>query len=220
MKRFQLRALYCVGVFAATLCFGGLSDTADADSAPYGFSWTGFYGGVHLGYSAADIDHFDVFGAGTVLDHNVDGAIYGGQIGYNHQLDDLVLGIEAEVSGSDVDGNAGAGGTARGFDLDVTYGVRGRLGYAMDQLLFYATAGVTIAEVDATSAFGADGDTHVGFVVGGGAAWRLTELISLGVEYLYADYETKSYAMGGAPDDISFDTHTVRAVLNFHIPGM
>jgi outer membrane immunogenic protein len=100
------------------------------------------------------------FGTGAFTD----GFVVGGQVGVNWQWNSFVLGAEGD--GSFVDWDAtDAVGTAR---------LRG--GLAFDRFLVYGTGG---------AAFGDD----VGFVVGGGGEYALTDAISVGVEFLHYDFD-------------------------------
>ena len=94
-----------------------------------------------------------------------DGFVIGGQIGVNMQWNNFVLGAEGD--GSFVDwGNTSAVGTAR---------LRG--GFAFDRFLVYGTGGVGFQDFN-----------DIGWVVGGGGEYALTDAISFGVEYLHYDF--------------------------------
>ncbi|MBM3576477.1 MAG: porin family protein [Alphaproteobacteria bacterium] len=87
---------------------------APAPPPPLAFSWTGFYGGVNIGYG------FGAGGAetGGLLDpflvdppsaafwsfgQNLSGVLGGGQVGFNWQVSPwLVLGVEADMQGADL----------------------------------------------------------------------------------------------------------------------
>ncbi|TLG76898.1 outer membrane beta-barrel protein [Methylocystis sp. B8] len=97
-------------------CFGAdlPSYKAPAPTPPLAFTWTGFYGGVNIGYG------FGAGGAetGALLDpfigdppsaafwsfgQNLNGVLGGGQIGFNWQVSPwLVLGGEADIQGTDL----------------------------------------------------------------------------------------------------------------------
>jgi len=85
-------------------------------------NWTGFYGGINLGYGISNDDPgresvlsgagFPIIGAGRPLYggsnsfHNpLDGINGGGQVGYNWQAaPNWVFGVEADIQGSDLKG--------------------------------------------------------------------------------------------------------------------
>ena len=112
-----------------------------------------------------------------------DGASFlgGAHLGYNWQYGATVFGIEGDVSFAD--------------QVDYLATLRARLGYAHENLLLYATAGVAFAGFDDSTfkataleehyEFESDGDRKVGFVIGGGLEYKLRPNWSVGVEGLY-----------------------------------
>ena len=141
------------------------------------FTWTGFYVGVNAGYAFDTGNNFNgpfavgpggttpagVFTPGTGVfpnqNNNRDGFVGGGQVGYNYQIGNIVVGIEADAQYADLAGNrsgvvgftpgsglaapfvafAPAGGNRTGIEWFGT--VRGRIGYAWDRLLVFGTGG-------------------------------------------------------------------------------
>src|SRR5690349_11243363 len=72
------------------------------------FSWTGLYIGGHAGLATGDTQGVPDLGGAPGLfrtDYNLDGALYGGQVGFNWQTGPMVLGVEASLSGSSIQGN-------------------------------------------------------------------------------------------------------------------
>jgi outer membrane immunogenic protein len=78
------------------------------------WTWTGFYAGLNIGYSwgrsDTDLALFDnttgaLLAAGN-QDFHLNGVIGGGQIGYNWQWSNFVLGVEADIQGSGQKGDA------------------------------------------------------------------------------------------------------------------
>jgi outer membrane immunogenic protein len=154
-------------------------NTADAKSPPPplppDYSWTGFYVGANIGYGwgkASDNSNFvdpdlNVPITATVLDSDKPkGAIGGGQVGYNWQVESHgLLGIEADWQGSGQRANQGfvtgfaffdpaVGGVVRGtvsesFENSIQWfgTVRGRAGYTWDHMLIYGTGGLAYGEV-------------------------------------------------------------------------
>src|SRR4051812_32158603 len=76
-------------------------------------------------------DHVGAEGAGD------SGVVYGGAVGYDLQLSKIVVGAEAELTGSTIK----EAGLSAGRDIYVG----GRVGFAIDSALFYAKAGYTNA---------------------------------------------------------------------------
>src|SRR5258708_2561436 len=95
--------------------------------------------------------------ASLVGDGRRSGVIGGGQIGYNWQINQFVLGVEADAVGSGLKGSTASASRTIGapiFAVPVTQTVtvdfghiewmasfRGRAGFAVNQALFYVTGG-------------------------------------------------------------------------------
>jgi outer membrane immunogenic protein len=138
--------------------------------------------------------------------------IGGGQIGYNYQINSVVLGIEADIQGSGQkgDGAFGLPGTPRpagiaalptptvtGTDTDKLdwFGtVRGRLGFATpERLLPYVTGGWafgngTISGTTPSTTFSSSTNHTGGWTVGGGLEWAFADHWSAKFEYPYVDF--------------------------------
>lgn len=203
-------------------------------------SWTGFYAGINGGYAFSgndknfDFDYEDgEFAGSRTLDSN--GGFGGGQIGYNAQRGNFVFGIEADFQGAGIDGESAATNGEESVnarvDVDWFGTVRGRLGYAFDRTLVYATGGfafgsvntaVTFADDDGFTTFKDDG-TETGFVIGGGFEHALTPSWSLKAEYQYIDFGSVQVSGANFGDPVSANVdnqfHTVRAGLNYKFNG-
>jgi outer membrane immunogenic protein len=165
------------------------------------YYWTGFYAGVHGGYSWHKAnglyDQLDVAGPADLSGLRLRGAVLGGQVGYNFQVNSFVFGIEADGSWAKADRTVfSPEPPVRGPDpvtaeRDYLVSVRGRLGLAWQQALFYGTAGIgftrydlTITEVLPPPVTGSTRIKKSGLVWGGGAEYALTPALSLRAEYL------------------------------------
>ena len=75
------------------------------------------------------------------------GGLIGGTIGYNWQINRIVVGAEGDIDWSGIRGTTillcPPGCTTRNYWLST---VRGRLGYAFDRFLPYVTAGLAVGE--------------------------------------------------------------------------
>ena len=185
-----------LGLVGATLLFAGSASAADLLKAPAAMplmvsSWTGWYIGATAGYgwSNQGVDNhvtstfcntalvgcapnqFSNALAAAIPSHlstNPKGFIGGGEFGYNHQLGQFVLGVEADFSGADIKGsdtrafaavpagfpgNVVAAAAAADQKLDFFATLRGRLGFLVTpSLLAYGTAGFAFGHVSATTA--------------------------------------------------------------------
>lgn len=211
------------------------------------FSWTGFYGGVHAGAILEDGEASVVSTAGLgapVLAGGVfprevgldgSGFIGGAQVGYNWQTGSIVLGAEADFSfvSSDTDFlfsvPGGLGTITYSAEQDWLATVRGRIGFAAGRFMPYVTGGLAMGAVEtrarlfeaatgATLVVSSD-DTRVGWTVGGGAEYAVTDALTLRAEYLYYDLGDDSLLIGDAVDNIvySYETrgHIVRGGVNY-----
>jgi len=195
---------------------GGVWGNSDAD-ASVGCPTSGYICGAA---AAAAPNGPAVAGAGTGS-LNGNGVIGGGQAGYNVQSGSLVYGFEVDLSALDLNASrtatasypVAAGAPTVGNTFTIGSGLstnwlltaRGRLGWAVSNLLLYATGGLAVTDLEVTSTFtdnlgtGAPSnpgsrmfarstDTKIGFVVGGGAEWVLTGNWTVRGEYLYVDF--------------------------------
>ena len=225
------RALFGVPAAVLLVVAGGFGEEIKAadlapattlevpSSMPAAPNWSGLYVGVHGGYGWADVTHTDTFAPPDTVNYDVDGGLFGGQIGYNIQFGHAVFGIEGDIAWSGVDGSTAGPPIAASFDMDVIATIRGRFGWAFDSFLLFGSIGAAWADVTTTQGgFGSDSDNHTGIVLGAGGAWRATDNFSFRAEYLYGNFGEESYDIGGAPDLVEFETHTLRAGFDWHLP--
>ena len=143
---------------------------------------------------------------------NMSGFIGGGQIGYNYQLNNLVLGIEADIDGTTGRASSNAvlandvfpapTSTQTGQRLDWLGTLRGRFGWTpIDRLLIYATGGLAFGQSTASFQVSnpfaepplpsyVQGKRNTGWTIGGGLEYALPDVWSnwsVKVEYLYYD---------------------------------
>jgi outer membrane immunogenic protein len=210
-------------LFILALLGAGLSG-AEAEAAEPAVNWSGLYLGANGGYAWSDGDEstLKVFTpAGAVIPTfaplryslEPEGPFGGGQIGFNHQTGELVLGVEADIQASDIDddsftvfANPGNPNNIAPFAYDASlkidwFGtVRARLGYAWDRSLVYVTGGLAYGQVDYRAlydflpvgpgqSFGraSSRDTKTGYVLGAGFEHACDRNWSLKLEYQYID---------------------------------
>lgn len=198
------------------------------------FTWTGLYVGVNAG-TAFENTYSPTFVAGglfpTSASNLVPGRSSGGtaftggfHAGYNWQGNEAVFGLE-----TDLNWLAGAGNlngtyatntvafgaaypnyTMSGFDRYHWLGtLRGRLGFAFDQTLIYATGGLAYGQTDGGSitlngtgpfplAFGSSGNGwRTGWVIGGGVEYAIKNNSTIKIEYLRVGLGTSSQIFTG-----------------------
>jgi outer membrane immunogenic protein len=207
--------------------------------APYtGVTWNGLYLGVNGGYAwdASSIGSK----LGSPLDISPEGGFGGGQIGYNVQRGNIVFGVEADFQGADVTDSKslGIGPATLEFksNLDWFGTVRGRLGYAFDSTLVYATGGFAYGHITDENNFIAPNPCPIappgrcipsssqkfetdasGYVLGGGVEHKFNPSWSVKAEYQYIDLGQNSHWATLTKEDYAINT--VRVGLNYHIGG-
>jgi outer membrane immunogenic protein len=205
-----------IASLAAVAAFAALTPAAFAADMPIGqapveamvpdrasFDWSGFYVGVFGGYGFGESD---VAGLGT---SDLEGALAGGTVGYNHQIGQWVVGIEADGGWSGIDNEDD--NLAYDAQIDWLSTVRGRVGYAFDNFLVYGTGGAAIGEATVNDGITEDSDTRVGWAAGGGVEAALTDNISIKGEYLYVDLGDET--LNGT--DVDINAHTIRGGINY-----
>ncbi len=191
-------------------------------AAPNAFDWSGVYLGVQGGYGFGD-SRIDDNGLST-LDHGVDtdGWFAGGVVGGLWQWNALVVGLEAEMNWSGIDGdNQIQPGNFIGTEINWFGSANAKLGYAWDRILFYGTGGVAFANIDTSQRFGAlsfsNDENYVGWTVGAGIDYAATDNIIVGVQYRYYDFGSADFNAPApfTPRDQDLDMHTVSAHVTY-----
>ncbi len=221
-------------VFAAVLLVLvlGCASAWAADPAAATYNWTGFYAGVNAGAaknnSGYNIDPSELLASGS-FDNPA--FTVGGQAGYNYQAGNLVYGLETDINYNSTDdsgtGILGAFVAPPGGPVGTSYihytvnqqidyfgTLRGRLGFTpADRLLLYVTGGLAYGHVSSSTSFstpgfsisGSSSAMQVGWALGTGGEYALTNNWSVKLEYLYIDLGSMSYPIVGA---FSVPSHT------------
>jgi outer membrane immunogenic protein len=224
MKKFLVAATALSGLLA----FAGSASAADlaAPVAPI-YDWTGFYIGAQGGYQSGKFSgpfgNASQSGFGP-YSFNQDQALIGGYTGYNFQMDQIVLGIEGDLNaglgGRKLDRNVLWNGTTL-YDIggDQTWNgdVRARLGFALDRFMPYVAGGVAFGDVKTTYAFAGlppflkESTSRVGWTIGGGLDYAITDQFIGRVEYRYTDLGSDSFTNVGENtyDKVKFTSQSV-----------
>ncbi|WP_413992044.1 outer membrane protein [Labrys okinawensis] len=192
------------------------------------YSWAGFYVGANAGYAFGGSDEVGLWHNSTkdgiIGKIGGKGFVGGVQAGYNYQIDNFVLGLEADIQGgavTDSVSNAALDGGSRAHSKINWYGtLRPRVGYAIDRTLIYATGGLAVAGVDyqlSATNYGAFSktSTKAGWTVGAGIEQAITDNISVKLEYDYVGFER--YRTGNT-NLYSYPTpsfHAIRVGVNY-----
>ncbi len=187
------------------------------------FSWTGGYIGLNAGYAGGKFKaNADVAGTNHYAKDTASGFLGGVQAGYNWQFDQMIVGIETDFQGTDLKADArySVNGAA-GFDAEAKISwfgtTRARLGYTpVDRFMVYATGGVAYGKIKASYGDFSQSDTRVGYTVGAGAEYALTNNVTLKSEYLYTDLgKLKLDTDAGRIGEVKAPFHTVRVGVNY-----
>lgn len=192
-----------------------------------GYVWNGGYVGVQGGYGwgTSDIELAGLPAAGSFA--KTSGWLAGLYAGYNYQFDNaMVLGLEGDLAWSNIGGWGDATGIGVGpgngvsYQLDWQGAVRARVGLGADRFMPYLAGGVAFAGAQATphNAF-IPRDTHrgnlVGWTVGVGVEFALSDAFVARAEYRYSDFGAFDFTDVGVDGKYSFKASDVRLGLSY-----
>jgi high affinity Mn2+ porin len=236
----------------ALLTASGASAADLAATAPGAFDTSGFYLGTHIGMASGGsaftatqpggapgftgtVDLFRPFDFFTGQGSNLAGF----QFGYNAVYSSgLMLGLESDISfpgfmsGLSTFATPAIGTATYSDQLWMSGSVRGRVGYAFNHWLYYATGGFAWTEDNITrtqlsnSPLGNAGGTvevknpvRSGWTAGAGVEMPLLPHWTARVEYLYSDYGTASvtFPLAGQRFDSNLTTQEWRVGLNYQL---
>ena len=220
-------------VFASIMSYAQAADMAvkaPPAAPPAPATWTGCYVGLEGGgawstLTATGQAPSPALPAATI---HANGALLGGTIGCQTQSQQWVFGVEDDSSWLNVNGSgnavppfAPAVGSGSQHWLDT---LRGRIGLANGNWLFFATGGGAFTNIKSTDTIAAGPATvafdATGWTVGGGVELKLAPQWSVKAEYLYIDFGTnntnfKAIAPAHANTNSGLTENLVRIGLNY-----
>lgn len=215
MKKIVAAALVLVSLNGAAL-------GADLVAGQSQFDWSGGFVGLDAA-RAWGTSHTDIGGT-AVTDPDPNGWLGGAYTGFNYQMPNaLVLGVEGDIAGSSINHRSdvtilGLGGPLpfpdyySQVDVNWTGALRARVGYAFDRFLPYLAGGVALADVDTTFHNSVStakfSDTYVGYTVGAGVEYAVTDRIIGRIEYRYTDFGSKTNTDTAGPTRYETDLST------------
>ncbi|RVC76219.1 porin family protein [Mesorhizobium sp. M4A.F.Ca.ET.022.05.2.1] len=188
---------------------------ADLPMTAPGFDWTGYYAGLQGGYGWGNSDMSSTGGAPFSASPDLNGGFIGGHVAGLWQFDQAVLGAQADLNYSSVDGAADLGlGDSAGAEIKWFGSVDAKAGYAMDRVLVYGIGGIAFAGIEASRNGVADTRTDVGWTLGAGVDFALTDKFVVGAQYRYYDFRSEHFDI---PDDRDQDVklHTLGVNLSY-----
>jgi outer membrane immunogenic protein len=193
--------------------------------------WSGFYVGANAGAASAtvsatalgEVSNQSFTTSQSKLDRS--GPLGGLQAGFALQSGSIVYGLETDIGfgairGSlDVTSSDGATKTHLQSKLSMLSTLRGRVGYAFDNVLLYGTGGFATAyheaKANAVTSAGANSAGALtewvpGWTLGLGGEYALTSNVSMKLEYLYAQLNNKVLGQS-----VTHSLNLVRAGVNY-----
>lgn len=222
------------------------------------FSWRGFYVGGHAGLATGETtgkidlpdrvwndenvarargDGVEILSNLLSSDYNLTGALYGVHAGFNHQIGNMVLGIEGTYSLSSIDGSDTCAVIFKcSREVDWLATVEGRLGYAFGHSMVYARGGVAWGEVNSNVDLLGLGvvtlsgsETHTGWTAGFGFEHAISNNVIARVEYSHIDLGEKTHELDlsigdratriSAPSKVDVDIDTIKVGVSIKFGG-
>jgi outer membrane immunogenic protein len=173
------------------------------------YDWSGFYVGVYGGGGFGNHNINNANGmafpfANYTINYDSSGGIAGGEVGYNVQSGNIVVGVEADGFWSGIKGSDSSQFfsptplNANVVSIDTTKlrdgaSFRARGGIAIDRLLLFFDGGWALGDLSHTNVnpgVGTDAFTvhRSGLAAGGGIAYAITNNILGKLEYRYYDF--------------------------------
>jgi outer membrane immunogenic protein len=157
---------------AAVVSGAAAASAADAGAVD---DWSGFYVGGSVGY----LDGSTPWQYGD-SDYDMSGMNFGVHVGFNHQFDSLVVGVEAAYSSGATTSNDD--GSYAGYGIGEVLDLKARAGIDMNGLLLYVTGGASSAK--SNGYYNSTQYAVYGVNYGVGAEMKVTDSISIGAELL------------------------------------
>jgi outer membrane immunogenic protein len=177
------------------------------------FTWTGVYIGGQVGYAwgRQSSTIFDPYST-TNFSYTPNGVIGGAHVGYNWQVNQWVFGVEGSVDGTSISKSfLAAPFVTVGSSTDIQGSIRGRLGIAWDRALIYATGGAAFGGFNASIAtpigYDSFSTTRVGWTVGGGLSYAVTNNWSVFAEYRYSDFGNYALFPASLGTNVTLQNH-------------
>jgi outer membrane immunogenic protein len=215
-----MKKITTVAVTIAAFGFVNAASAADmpvkapmaAPLAPPLYNWTGFYIGINGGGAWAKESWADntIGAGGGIVGLSPSGGVFGGQLGYRYQWNQIVFGIEGTLDWADLTNSATNPTYTVELKVRSLYTVTGQVGWAgIDRALLYVKGGWAGAATRATVNINgiidtaSNSQTNNGWTVGGGVDYAVWQNWILGVEYDHFDLNygafSAPFSLGGTP---------------------
>lgn len=208
MSKGALAAAVAGAVGAVAAATAQAADLPYQSRSPYtvnqplnAYSWAGPYLGGNIGYEWGSVANSPTKPSGVA------GGVQGG---YNWQSGPLVFGLEGDLQAT------GADDTFAPYKFSNPWfgTVRGRVGYAFNNILIYGTGGLAFGALRAETFGLSESHTSAGWTAGVGAEFGIYQNWTAKVEYLYVDLSNNGYSITGNSN--GYDFGLVRVGVNYH----
>jgi outer membrane immunogenic protein len=236
--QFMRKLFHTVAALSALVATSMTANAADVTARPYSpppyvppayvapvFTWTGFYLGGNIGGAWRNDNLSDTLSGLNFSNGNNNGVfIGGGQLGFNWQVSNFVLGFEWDIDGAANNNNTGTVFVPALGTIQVTSNNRwittlaARFGVTNGYWLFYGKAGggwvgnddFTINNLTTgTSITASNNNTNSGWLLGAGIEWAFAPNWSAKVEYNYLGLDDRTFIVpAGVPGFLPGDTFT------------
>jgi len=199
----------------------GLATTAMAADIPepvepiapevYGptvFNWTGPYVGATIG---GGFGTANTKSGGRSHDIGMNGVVGGAYAGYNYQVTpNFLVGGEGDFLFSGQEGDSRFSGARIKQRAEWLASIRARAGVTFDRFLVYGTGGVAFAGLETEAPGGSKTKNKVGWTIGAGAEYAITDNIIGRLDYQYASFGDDTTRIGGRSVKSNFDNNVVK----------
>lgn len=173
---------------------------------PY-YNWGGIYVGLNAGYGFGTVSPSAATALATGLtSFNTSGFLGGGTLGANFQAGAFVFGVEGDFDYNSLKATTNLGNS---YSSNWLATARGRVGYAFDRILVYATGGGAFAPASFSGGVGST--TMMGWTAGLGVEAAFAQNWTAKIEYLYVDFMNPSIA----GNSFSATENVIRAGVNY-----
>jgi outer membrane immunogenic protein len=190
------------------------------------YNWSGYYIGGNVGAGVGRTSFTAVMpGLSVTPSDEIRGFVGGGQGGFNWQFGSWVAGVEADLQFSNQRNGVTVAGMQFANTLTYFSTLRGRIGYAMDEWLFYVTGGGGCAGNEDSYSFPilggfSDSQSFPLWAVGVAVETQIWDRWTGRLEYLYLQSGSISNTLAtpGGTLAVTRSVHdnVIRTGLNYH----
>jgi outer membrane immunogenic protein len=234
MKRGLIAVLCVAGAFACQSAVAAdlyyPPSLKDEAPLPPVTNWKGLYIGGHVGLATGQTEGGVPGAPFTNTDYDINGAMWGGHVGYNFQFNRYVVGVEGTFDGTNLEGDTTCVlilNCRREADWIGT--VVGRAGYLVTpNTLIYGMGGVAWGKLNTDVSilgfkFLSGDEVHTGWTAGAGIEQAFGDRITARIEYAHVDLgdETTTLRLVGGgsslPDRTNAEFDMLRLGVSFKL---